>query len=154
VGDPLDSWLWSLALVVFTTTLHVTALVFMGFAMQRMRDRIGHRNLRLSHVFAIFAGVTGAVGLLLTALHTLEAALWAIVYLWVGAVGLPAEAMVYSMDSLTTRGASGITLQGHWQVMGAVEAGNGMLLFGISTAFVFAVFQAYWSMLSIHRLTR
>jgi len=32
--------------------------------------------------------------------------------------------------------------------MGALEAVNGMLLFGVSTAFVFAVMQAYWSMLA------
>jgi hypothetical protein len=31
--------------------------------------------------------------------------------------------------------------------MGALEATDGMLLFGISTAFVFAVMQAYWPIL-------
>ena len=32
--------------------------------------------------------------------------------------------------------------------MGALEAVNGMLLFGVSTAYVFAVMQMYWSILS------
>jgi hypothetical protein len=32
-------------------------------------------------------------------------------------------------------------------MMGALEAVDGMLLFGVSTAFVFAVIQNYWSML-------
>src|SRR5262249_17283925 len=40
---------------------------------------------------------------------------------------------------MSTRGASGLTLQRPWQMMGALEAVNGMLLFGISTAYVFAV---------------
>ena len=32
-------------------------------------------------------------------------------------------------------------------MMGGLEAVNGMTLFGVSTAYVFAVMQLYWSML-------
>jgi F0F1-type ATP synthase membrane subunit c/vacuolar-type H+-ATPase subunit K len=46
--------------------------------------------------------------------------------------------MLYSVDSMTTRGASGLMLQRHWQMMGALEAADGMLLFGIGTAYMFA----------------
>ena len=45
---------------------------------------------------------------------------------------------------MTTRGASGVMLQTHWQMMGALEAADGMLLFGISTAFIFTVMQFYY----------
>ena len=37
--------------------------------------------------------------------------------------------------------------------MGALEAANGMLLFGISTAYIFAVMLQWWPVLS-ERLTR
>jgi len=40
-----------------------------------------------------------------------------------------------------------VVLPYRWQ-MGALEALNGMLLFGISTAFIFAMLQIYWSRLS------
>jgi hypothetical protein len=49
--------------------------------------------------------------------------------------------MLHSVDSITTRGASGLNLEPEWQLMGALEAADGMLLFGISTAFVFVVTQ-------------
>jgi hypothetical protein len=49
---------------------------------------------------------------------------------------------------MSTRGAAGLTLQRHWQLMGALEAFNGMLLFGVSTAFLFTVAQVYWSMIA------
>ena len=55
---------------------------------------------------------------------------------------------------MTTRGASGLTLQQHWRMMGALEAAGGMLLFGISTAYIFAVMQVYWPMLSDLFMTR
>jgi hypothetical protein len=83
--------------------------------------------------------LVGAVGLLLAVLHGIEATIWAAAYLWLGALGSPIDAMLYSVDSMSTRGASGLTLQRHWQMMGALEACDGMLLFGISTAYNFAV---------------
>jgi hypothetical protein len=44
--------------------------------------------------------------------------------------------MLFSVGSMTTRGASGLTLHQHWQEMGALEAVAGMLMFGISTLHV------------------
>ena len=68
--------------------------------------------------------------------------------MWLGALDSPTDALLYSVDSMTTRGESGPTLQRPWQMMGALEAVDGMLLFGVSTAYVFAVMLAYWSMLA------
>jgi hypothetical protein len=45
-------------------------------------------------------------------------------------------------------GFGGLTLQRHWRMMGALEAADGMLLFGISTAYIFAVIQVCWPVLS------
>jgi hypothetical protein len=83
----------------------------------------------------------------------MEAALWAVAYWWLGALNSPADAILYSVDSITTRGASGLTLERHWRMMGALEAMDGMLLFGISTAFVFAVMQGFWSVVTQHART-
>ena len=47
---------------------------------------------------------------------------------------------------MTTRGSPGMTLQPQWQLMGALESADGMLLFGISTAFLFAVLERVWSL--------
>jgi hypothetical protein len=80
-------------------------------------------------------------------LHGLESAIWAAAYLWLGALDSPLDAMLFSVDSMATRGASGLVLPPHWQMMGALEAVDGVLLFGISTAYVFAVMQLYWPML-------
>ena len=84
------------------------------------------------------------MGLLLALLHGIEAAVWAAAYLWLGALDSLGTAILYSIDSMTTRGASGVMLQTHWQMMGALEAADGMLLFGISTAFIFTVMQFYY----------
>jgi hypothetical protein len=62
---------------------------------------------------------------------------------------LPSErdAILYSVDSITTRGASGDVLNAQWRLMGALEPADGMLLFGISTAFMFTVLQRIMSLI-------
>lgn len=70
--------------------------------------------------------------------------------MWLGALGSFTDALFFSLDSMSTRGASGLTLQRPWQMMGALEAVDGMLLFGVSTAYLFSVMQVYWSMLTAH----
>ncbi|MGA3002933.1 MAG: hypothetical protein ABSE20_14550, partial [Acetobacteraceae bacterium] len=73
-------------------------------------------------------------------------------YLWLGALGSPEAAILYSVDAMATRGASGVTLEPHWQMLGALEAANGMLLFGISTGFIFSVMQFYYEHLVFRAL--
>jgi hypothetical protein len=101
----------------------------------------------LRHVAAIQIGVIAAVGLLLAALHGMEAALWAAAYWWLGALNSPADAILYSVNSMSTLGDSGLTLEPHWRLIGALEGMDGMLLFGISTAYIFAIMQTYWSLM-------
>ena len=115
----------------------------MAFLTLRIRSRLEARSsLRLHHLLAVMIGLIGVVGLLLAVLSGIEAALWAVAYWWLGALNSPADAIFYSVDSLSTRGASGLTIERHWQMMGALEATDGMLLFGISTAFIFTAMQA------------
>ena len=61
-----------------------------------------------------------------------------------GALDSAKAAILYSVDFMATRGASGLMLQPHWRMMGALEAVDGMLLFGVSTAFIFTVMQFYY----------
>ena len=94
----------------------------------------------------IVIGLVAAAGLLLAVLHGIEAAIWAAAYVWLGALDSPLDAILYSVDSMSTRGASGLMLP-HWRMMGAIETVDGMLLFGISTASIFALLRSYWPML-------
>jgi hypothetical protein len=116
------------------------------------RLRLKGRSLPLPHVFATVVLAIIAMGMLLAALHAIEAVIWAAAYLLLGALGSPEAAILYSVDAMATRGASGLVLQPHWQMMGALEASNGMLLFGISTAFIFTVMQLYYQHLVFRAL--
>jgi len=60
---------------------------------------------------------------------------------------------VYALATMTTFEIPGLTLPSRWQMISALEAVNGVLLFGISTAYFFVVIQVHWQLLS-HRHER
>ncbi len=140
----LDNWTWGLSLIALTIAIHATGVTFMVCALHSFRVRLEHRSLGLPHLITIVIVVFTAIGLLLAVLHGVEAAFWAAAYLWLGALDSPGAAILYSVNSMATRGASGLMLHPQWQMMGALEAADGMLLFGISTAFIFTVMLFYY----------
>ena len=142
-------WLWGLSLIVLTMAIHATAVVMLAFVGVRIRVRLETRGLKVWNLIAIVICVVGVIGLLLAVLHGIECVIWAAAYLWLGALDSPMDALVFSVDSMSTLGGS-LALQRPWQMMGALEAFDGLLLFGVSTAFLFSVMQAYWSMLTAH----
>ena len=146
----LDNWTWGLSLIALTIAIHATGVTFMVSVLHSFRVRLEHRSLGLPHLITIVIAAFTAMGLLLVVLHGVESAFWAAVYFWLGALDSPGAAILYSVDSMATRGASGSMLHPHWQMMGALEAADGMLLFGISTAFIFTVMQFYYQHLVLH----
>ena len=140
----MDNWLWGLSLIALTMAVHLTGVTLLVSVLHGFRVRLESRSLGFPRVIGIMVAAFTAMGLLLAVLLGIEAAFWAAAYLWLGAVDSPGTAILYSVNSMATRGGSGLMLQAHWQMMGALEAADGMLLFGISTAFIFTVMQFYF----------
>jgi hypothetical protein len=83
--------------------------------------------------------VTNAM-LLALAGHLTEIGLWALAFYLCGEFsGFPA-AFYHSAVNYTTLGDSAL-MSGRWRLLGPLEASDGMLMFGISTAMIFAVVQ-------------
>ena len=143
------SWTWGLLLIGLTVAIHTTGVVAMALVGLVIRNRwLENRALGLGQVILMVIGAVVLVGPPLAALHGIEVMVWAAAYVWLGALDSPQDAILYSLQSMSTLGASGLTLQPVWRMMGALEGANGMLLFGISTAYIFGVMQAYWPLLS------
>jgi hypothetical protein len=138
------SWAWGLPLILLTVVIHVFGLALINDGVIRVLRRIARRR----SFIPLFAMVMAVAVLLATALHAVEGAAWGGAYRLLGAVPDAKSAMLYSLNAMTTYGHESVTLQQHWQMMGALEALNGMLLFGLTTAFLFAMIQEVWQ---IHR---
>ena len=114
-----QDWILGLSLIRLTGVMRAMGVVVMVLLRVRIRTVLEARSLGIQHVVLILIGVVGAAGLLLATLHGAEAAIWAAAYLWLGALNSPIDAMIYFVDSMTTRGASGLMLQRNWQLIGA-----------------------------------
>ena len=77
--------------------------------------------------------------LLALAAHFVEIALWALSFVLCGEFSNFASALYYSGVTYTTLGDSTTVLSARWRLLEPIEAANGMLMFGVTTAIIFAV---------------
>jgi hypothetical protein len=116
-----------------------------GLAVINERISVATTYLRRRHNFLLaFAPVMGIGTLWVTLLHALEAGIWAGMYWFLGALPDGRSALLYSLGAMTTYGHASFYLAPHWQLMGTLEALNGVILFGLTTAFLFNMIRAVW----------
>jgi MFS superfamily sulfate permease-like transporter len=129
-------WAWGLPLIMFTVLVHVV-----GFGLISRRTLNASSRTIRRHPIVVFVVVIGLTTLVATSLHGLEAGIWAMAYRFLGALPDNRSAMLYSLNAMTSYGHINLRLDDHWHLLGAMEALNGWLLFGLSTAFLFGVIE-------------
>ena len=80
-----------------------------------------------------------ATVLVLMAAHIAEVAVWSVAYAIVGAAPPDAELIYFAFVNYTTLGYGDVVPLPRWRLLGPMTAMNGVLLFGWSTAVIFAV---------------
>jgi hypothetical protein len=83
--------------------------------------------------------VMAIVTLTTAAAHLTQIALWAVAFLLCGQISTWETAFYYSAQSYTALGYGDIQLSERWRLLGPLEAINGLLFFGLSTAVLFAI---------------
>lgn len=133
------------ALIALTVLIHAagaTALV------QLLLDRYADENGALRRGRAMPAIAITTISLLL--LHWVEILIWAAAYLLldpVAPITTVESAVYFSAVTFTTLGYGDITLgTDQWRILSGLEALNGVLLLGLSTALQFAVVQRSWQL--------
>jgi hypothetical protein len=132
------NWAWALPLIVVTLIVHVVGLAVINLRMVRV-----HSNICASHRF-LFIFVMTITALLAILLLAFEATLWAAAYTGLGALPDIRAAMLYSFNAFTAYGHTELALAPHWRLMGALEALDGVLLFGLTTAFLYGHICRVW----------
>ena len=127
------------ATVAIHTTGSVLWLHYIKFRHSRRKHKVGSIQL--------FYGITQTAVVLLL-LHFFEVFLWALLYMALpgraGLKNLP-ESIYFSITTFTTLGFGDITLGTPWNHLAGMEAMVGITVFGLTTAFLFAVIQQLWS---------
>ena len=134
----------AIGIVAVGTTFTIHALgstYWIEYLIRRHADHDG-RWRRDTIVWSLLS-----TGVMLMALHLLEALAWAAALFMLpeGAkLKTFEEAFYFSMVTFTTLGYGDITLDPQWRLLSGVEAVNGILLVGWSTALLFTVVQRSW----------
>ena len=121
-------------MIAYTVVVHTMGIIGLIACLKFMNfQALGHRN----YVGLMRPLVLVILGIFLV--HTLEIWSWAFLYLWLEQFESLERALYFSTVTFTTLGYGDIILDERWQLLSSFEAANGIILFGVSTAFVFAV---------------
>lgn len=130
------------ALIALTVTIHAVGTTLWARSVRR-RLRDHGPDWRAGEAVWVLIGT----GLILVGLHTVQIVLWAWTYVLIVPSDVFAsmgEAVYFSFVTFTTLGYGDITLDGENRMLSGIEAMNGILLVGWSTAVLYAMVQRMW----------
>jgi Ion channel len=122
------------AMVALTVLIHFGGLLLL----MRVLSLRGHYLNAHASRFGQFVLLIGVV-LGLVFIHTLEIWAYAFAFMAVGAISELEPALYFSTTSFSSLGYGDIVLNPDWRLLGAIEAANGLILFGWSTAFLISL---------------
>jgi voltage-gated potassium channel len=138
----LKIYLIGIGIVAITVVLHALGTIAWVRHLSRQYPEGRGLGQMSSAIHALLTTVVVA-----SVLHALQVAIWAIAYLMMlpaGELQTMEEALYFSFVTFTTLGYGDITLSEGWRILSGMEALNGILLVGWTTALLFAVVQRTW----------
>jgi len=140
IFDFLDDMIVASILIVFSCVFHAIVLDRVMNALGKEVFPYTGRDRAKDHLIRIFA-VTFTV-LIIFMVITVDIWAWALTYyqiLHVPELKTLEDAVYFSTVTFTTLGYGDIVLKDDWRVLSGIEAANGIILLGWSTAFLFDV---------------
>jgi len=128
----------ALALLTTLITIGVHA-VALGATIQFIRREYQFR--RAGSGFWTDVAIMTGVTLLALIAHLVDITLWAVLFYACGEFTGLAPAFYHSAVNYTSLGYGDVVMSVSWKVLGPLEATDGLLMFGVSTAMLFAVIQ-------------
>jgi ion channel len=129
----LRQLLVSIAVSVCNIAIHAIVMAAVLWVVRAIDERATQRqSLRL-------VGVMIATVSVFMAAHIAEVIVWSLAYMMVGAAPPGTDFLYFAFVNYTTLGYGDVTPVERWQLLGPMTAMNGVLLFGWSTAVIFAV---------------
>jgi Ion channel len=129
------------AIVVVCVFIHTGSIFVLALWLLRWRVKV-QRQPNIVHD----ALLLGSIFLLTIVLHLVETAIWAVFYHQWGLFDDYETSLYFSLGSYTTIGYGDVVLPERWRLLGGMEGISGVLLCGLSTAFIFVVVTTLFQM--------
>jgi voltage-gated potassium channel len=137
----LKELLVAFAIVAVCLLLHVGAIVSLADWMLDRRERSKEEMRTFGYMILLLVAFS-----VIIALHMVEISMWAGFYYTRSLFQDFETAFYFSITSYTTIGFGDVVLPRAWRMLGGIEGVTGVLLCGLSTAFVFAIINAMFQM--------
>jgi hypothetical protein len=121
-------------LIGICLAIHCAGMVLLGIPLVNRRRAIEQRAGTV-YIVLLLMGVFAVLLLL----HLVENCIWAAFYYWRSLFENYETSLYFSFGTYTTIGYGDVVLPGKWRLLGALEGISGVLLCGLSTAFLFRV---------------
>ncbi len=128
-----------LGMIVLTTIIHAT---FMVAGLNAGQWRLSHFGPAKRELFKALQ--VSALILWMCLAIFVEAWLWALLYLYnplITTIPDLETAFYFSMVTYTTLGYGDVVLTGQWRTLASIQAANGVIIFGWTTALIFYYIQ-------------
>jgi len=138
----LNIYLIGIGIVAITVILHAVGTIGWVHHLARRYPEGQGLGRMSSALYVLLTTVMVAISL-----HALQITIWAVAYLMLvptGELQTMEQALYFSFVTFTTLGYGDITLSVGWRILSGIEALNGILLVGWTTALLFAVVQRTW----------
>jgi hypothetical protein len=132
----LEPLIVALPTILATIAIHGLAVLTVVHLV-RQQYRLGRAGIRFWSDLLIVSGVI----LLALLAHLIEIAIWALVFDLCGEFPHLSMALYHSAVNYTSLGYGDVVMSAVWRLFGPLEAADGMLMFGVSTAMIFAVIE-------------
>ena len=129
------------SIVAVCLVLHVGSICVMGDWLVDQRARRAQTLRAMGYVILLIATFSAII-----VLHMIETAIWATFYYSRGLFPDFETSLYFSITSYTTIGFGDVVMPRAWRMLGGIEGISGVLLCGLSTAFVFAIVNALFQM--------
>jgi len=133
----LKELLVAFGIVAACLLLHVVSIVLLADWLLDRRERSKEQMGMLSYMLLLIVSFS-----VIIILHMVEIGIWAIFYSANSLFQDFETALYFSITSYTTIGFGDVVLPRAWRLLGGIEGVTGVLLCGLSTAFVFAIVNA------------
>ena len=132
-----------LSVILITVGLHAVATTQAIYLLKKYgKKRVQNAGIQSKPL------ILGVTGVFLSIKHYIDIILWAVAYwIFAGAEHFAnfEDAVYFSSVTYTTLGYGDVTLSDNWRLLCGIQAMNGVLLFGWSTAILFYLVQRFWS---------
>jgi hypothetical protein len=125
---------FAFAIVALCVVIHSATLVNFSAWLITKRPEIGQPRAMVRYSVVLILAF-----FVLIALHLTETGIWAAFYFWRGLFPDFETSLYFSLGSYTTIGYGDVVLPQRWRMLGGIEGLSGVLLCGLSAAFVFAL---------------